>query len=97
MWPPWTRLDLRSDGSVSSHPDRRVRFERMQVYDLARADERFDLVLFLGVLYHLRYPLLGLDIVSQTSVRGASKSRVMTISRSPTAVTFSVFFIGIVL
>ncbi len=45
----------------------RVRFERMQVYDLARRDpgERFDLVLFMGVLYHLRYPLLGLDIVSQ--------------------------------
>jgi tRNA (mo5U34)-methyltransferase len=45
--------------------DDRVRFERMQVYDLARTNERFDLVLFMGVLYHLRYPMLGLDIVSQ--------------------------------
>ena len=43
----------------------RVRFERMQVYDLARRPERFDLVLFMGVLYHLRYPMLGLDIVCQ--------------------------------
>ena len=43
----------------------RVRFERMQVYELARLDERFDLVLFMGVLYHLRYPMLGLDIVCQ--------------------------------
>ena len=43
----------------------RVRFRRMGVYDLARVDERFDLILFLGVLYHLRYPLLGLDIVSE--------------------------------
>lgn len=43
----------------------RVRFERMQVYDLARSNERFDLVLFMGVLYHLRYPMLGLDIVCQ--------------------------------
>jgi tRNA (mo5U34)-methyltransferase len=42
-----------------------VRFERMQVYDLARRDESFDLVLFMGVLYHLRYPMLGLDIVAQ--------------------------------
>jgi tRNA (mo5U34)-methyltransferase len=42
-----------------------LRFERMQVYDLARVDERFDLVLFMGVFYHLRYPMLGLDIVSQ--------------------------------
>jgi tRNA (mo5U34)-methyltransferase len=43
----------------------RVRFERRQVYDLAHSAERFDLVLFLGVLYHLRYPMLGLDIVTQ--------------------------------
>ena len=44
---------------------RQVSFERMQVYDLARRDQRFDLVLFMGVLYHLRYPMLGLDIVCQ--------------------------------
>ena len=43
----------------------RVSFEQLQVYDLARRAERFDLVLFMGVLYHLRYPMLGLDIVSQ--------------------------------
>jgi tRNA (mo5U34)-methyltransferase len=43
----------------------RVRFERMQVYDLVRHRQRFDLVLFMGVLYHLRYPMLGLDIVCQ--------------------------------
>lgn len=43
----------------------RVRFEQRQVYDLARDDDTYDLVLFLGVLYHLRYPLLGLDIVAQ--------------------------------
>jgi tRNA (mo5U34)-methyltransferase len=43
----------------------RVRFERMQVYDLPRYPRRFDLVLFMGVFYHLRYPMLGLDIVSQ--------------------------------
>ncbi len=34
----------------------RVRFERMQVYDLARLDLTFDLVLFAGVFYHLRLP-----------------------------------------
>jgi tRNA (mo5U34)-methyltransferase len=42
-----------------------VRFEQAQVYDLAHRTERYDLVLFLGVLYHLRYPLLGLDIVAE--------------------------------
>jgi tRNA (mo5U34)-methyltransferase len=40
-----------------------TRFERMQVYDLAGYESRFDLVLFMGVLYHLRYPMLGLDII----------------------------------
>lgn len=32
---------------------------------MARTEETFDLVLFLGVFYHLRYPILGLDIVVQ--------------------------------
>jgi tRNA (mo5U34)-methyltransferase len=44
----------------------RIEFRKMQVYELARLERRFDLVLFLGVFYHLRYPLLGLDIVSRT-------------------------------
>ena len=42
-----------------------VTFREMTVYDLARTEERWDLVLFMGVLYHLRYPLLGLDIVAR--------------------------------
>jgi tRNA (mo5U34)-methyltransferase len=41
-----------------------LRFEQMQVYDLRRRRESFDLVLFMGVFYHLRYPMLALDIVS---------------------------------
>jgi tRNA (mo5U34)-methyltransferase len=43
----------------------RIEFRRMQVYDLARSATTYDLVLFLGVFYHLRYPLLGLDIVAR--------------------------------
>src|SRR5947209_5790143 len=42
----------------------RMSLRRMQVYDLARLADSFDVVLFLGVLYHLRYPLLALDIVA---------------------------------
>jgi tRNA (mo5U34)-methyltransferase len=45
-------------------PEGRVEFRRMQVYDLADVRERFDLVLFLGVLYHLRHPQLALDLVA---------------------------------
>lgn len=43
----------------------RVRLERMQVYELAGRPERFDLVLFMGVFYHLRYPQLALDLVAR--------------------------------
>ncbi len=42
----------------------RVEFRAMDVYDLAGLEEQFDLVLFMGVLYHLRHPLLALDIVA---------------------------------
>lgn len=47
----------------------RVEFRNVGVYDLDRIDEMFDLVLFMGVLYHLRYPLLALDLVTER-VRG---------------------------
>jgi tRNA (mo5U34)-methyltransferase len=49
--------------------EHRIEFHCQQIYDLARSRERFDLVLFLGVFYHLRYPLLGLDIVAQRTGR----------------------------
>jgi tRNA (mo5U34)-methyltransferase len=42
-----------------------IEFQRMSVYDVAQLKERFDLVLFMGVLYHLRYPLLALDLLAQ--------------------------------
>ncbi len=42
----------------------RVKFQRMSVYELsARVDRQFDIVIFWGVLYHLRHPLLALDNV----------------------------------
>ena len=42
-----------------------VEFRRMGVYDVARLAENFDLVWFMGVFYHLRHPLLALDVLSQ--------------------------------
>jgi len=45
--------------------EEQVRFRKSTVYDLARTDERWDLVLFMGVLYHLRHPLLALDVVGR--------------------------------
>lgn len=44
--------------------ERMVEFREMQVYDLARTSERYDLVLFMGTFYHLRYPMLALDIIT---------------------------------
>jgi tRNA (mo5U34)-methyltransferase len=46
-----------------------VEFRRMSVYDLTATGERFDIVLFMGVLYHLRHPLLALDILYEHAVR----------------------------
>lgn len=42
-----------------------VQFERMPVWDVAALQERFDLVIFMGVLYHLRHPLLALDLIHE--------------------------------
>jgi tRNA (mo5U34)-methyltransferase len=42
-----------------------IELREMSVYDVARLGERFDLVLFMGVLYHLRHPLLALDLVRE--------------------------------
>jgi tRNA (mo5U34)-methyltransferase len=47
--------------------DRKIDFRRMQVYELARTGEKWDLVLFLGTFYHLRHPLLALDIVRRVT------------------------------
>ena len=53
----WAARQYRLKGSV--------RFERKQVYDLARDERRFDIIFFLGVFYHLRYPLLALDLLAR--------------------------------
>jgi tRNA (mo5U34)-methyltransferase len=46
----------------------RIDYRTLDIYQLARPHQglpaTFDLVLFMGVLYHLRHPLLGLDIAA---------------------------------
>ncbi len=46
-----------------------IEFAPLSVYDVAALAERFDVVLFLGVLYHLRHPLLALDLIRDHVVR----------------------------
>lgn len=50
-------------------PHGRVEFRQMGVYQVVQLQERFDLVWFMGVFYHLRYPLLALDLLAQRTGR----------------------------
>lgn len=47
----------------------RVTFRQSSIYELAGTGERYDLVCFLGVMYHLRHPLLALDILRDLTLR----------------------------
>jgi tRNA (mo5U34)-methyltransferase len=42
-----------------------IEFRKLSVYEVASIGERFDIVLFMGVLYHLRHPLLALDLIHE--------------------------------
>ena len=42
-----------------------IEFALLDVYDVGALGERFDLVIFMGVLYHLRHPLLALDLIRE--------------------------------
>ncbi len=42
-----------------------IEFRELSVYDVGALGERFDVVIFMGVLYHLRHPLLALDLIHE--------------------------------
>lgn len=46
-----------------------LELHQLSVYDVAQLGETFDLVLFMGVLYHLRHPLLALDLIHEHVAR----------------------------
>ena len=46
-----------------------IELEQMSVYEVGRLEEKFDVVLFMGVLYHLRHPLLALDLIHEHVAR----------------------------
>jgi tRNA (mo5U34)-methyltransferase len=61
-----------------------IEFQKRSVYEADSIPGQFDYVLFLGVFYHLRYPLMALDkvvqkvgskLVFQTMIRGSEESR----------------------
>jgi len=47
-----------------------VEFKQMSVYEVGKLDMQFDLVIFMGVFYHLRHPLLALDLLYEHVVGG---------------------------
>src|SRR5205085_630430 len=61
-----------------------IEFRNLSVYRVRELNENFDLVLFMGVLYHLRHPLLALELlhehivsdqlVVQSMLRGSKES-----------------------
>jgi tRNA (mo5U34)-methyltransferase len=61
-----------------------IEFEKRSVYEVDTLPDKFDYVFFMGVLYHLRYPLFALDkvvkkvggrLVFQTMIRGSEEVR----------------------
>ena len=46
-----------------------IDYRQMSVYDVGALGERFDIVFFIGVLYHLRHPLLALDLIHEHVTR----------------------------
>lgn len=66
-------------------PHARTSFRQMGIYDLDDLEDSFDLVLFLGVLYHLRYPLLAIDILAE-KVRRLLLIQTMTMPQAGPAV-----------
>jgi tRNA (mo5U34)-methyltransferase len=61
-----------------------IEFQKCSAYEVDSIPGQFEYVLFMGVLYHLRYPLYALDqvvkkvgghLVFQTMIRGSETSR----------------------
>jgi len=64
--------------------DMEIEFEKRSVYDVDAVPGQFDFVLFMGVFYHLRYPLFALDkvvkkvagkLLFQTMIRGSETAQ----------------------
>jgi tRNA (mo5U34)-methyltransferase len=61
-----------------------IEFKKLSVYEADSIPGQFDYVLFMGIFYHLRYPLYALDriikkvkrtLVFQTMIRGSEEAR----------------------
>ena len=64
-----------------------IELRQLSVYELPRLRERFDWVLFTGVFYHLRYPLLALDLVREHVVGKGKRMVFQSMLRGSNEVT----------
>jgi len=65
----WDERYLAQARFAADISDVKIEFRRLSVYDVACLGERFDMVLFMGVMYHLRHPLLALDLLHEHVTR----------------------------
>jgi tRNA (mo5U34)-methyltransferase len=71
-------------GALTKFLESRVEYVRASVYELRqRFPERFDVVIFWGVLYHLRHPLLALDNLRSVAGRDISLESAVCDSELP--------------
>ncbi|NVB79059.1 MAG: TIGR04290 family methyltransferase [Kofleriaceae bacterium] len=63
-----------------------IELRELDVYRVAELGERFDLVIFMGVLYHLRHPLLALDLLHDHVARDLLLFQSMLRGPEPVAV-----------
>jgi tRNA (mo5U34)-methyltransferase len=61
-----------------------VELRQLDCYRLGELGARFDLVIFMGVLYHLRHPLLALDLLYDHAV--ADRLLVQSMLRGPSEI-----------
>ncbi len=65
--------------------DLNVEFQKLSVWQIAELREKFDLVIFMGVFYHLRHPLLALDLIHEHVAKDLLLFQ--SLQRGPTTVT----------
>ena len=65
----WDERYLAQARLAAAVADLDIEFAKLSVYDVGALGERFDLVIFMGVLYHLRHPLLALDLIREHATR----------------------------
>lgn len=81
----WRKENIEQANFVAKALDLNIEYRQQNIYEFLLTNEQiFDYVIFLGVFYHLRYPLLALDMISkitkeklyfQTEIKDSNSSK----------------------